>query len=64
MPNHVHLILTPHDEAGLGRAIARIREAEGIGRPLGNAEFVAGPEQLPGRPIARRIWRNGSSVTG
>jgi putative transposase len=31
-----------------------LREAEGIGRPLGNAEFIAGLERILGRPIARR----------
>jgi putative transposase len=31
-----------------------LRLAEGSGRPLGTAEFVAGPERLPGSPIARR----------
>lgn len=33
---------------------ARLREAEGTGRPLGNAEFIAGLEQILGRSIARR----------
>lgn len=31
-----------------------LHEAEGIGRPLGNAEFIAGLERILGRPIARR----------
>ena len=31
-----------------------LRLAEGSGRPLGTAEFVAGLERLLGRPIARR----------
>jgi hypothetical protein len=30
------------------------REAEGIGRPLGTAEFVTEVERRLGRPIARR----------
>ena len=35
-------------------AFAAIRAAETTGRPLGNADFVAGLERLLGRPIARR----------
>jgi len=31
-----------------------LRAAEGSGRPLGNAEFIAGLERVLGRPIARR----------
>lgn len=31
-----------------------LRAAEGSGRPLGNADFIAGLERLLGRPIARR----------
>ena len=31
-----------------------LREAEGIGRPLGTAEFVTELERRLGRPIARR----------
>jgi putative transposase len=31
-----------------------LREAEGIGRPLGTADFVTEPERRLGRPIARR----------
>lgn len=41
--------------AGADEAMfAKIREAEGSGRPLANADFVAGLERLLGRPIARR----------
>lgn len=32
----------------------RLRAAEGTGRPLGNAEFIAGLERILGRPIAKR----------
>lgn len=37
-----------------GEIFARIREAEGTGRPLANSDFVAGLERILGRPIARR----------
>lgn len=33
---------------------AALRDSEGTGRPLGNADFIAGLEQLLGREIARR----------
>lgn len=33
---------------------AALRRAEGTGRPLGNADFIADLEQRLGRPIARR----------
>jgi hypothetical protein len=33
---------------------ALLREAEGIGRPLGTADFVYKLERRLGRPIARR----------
>jgi putative transposase len=36
------------------RAFQALRESEGSGRPLGNADFIAGLEQLLGRPVARR----------
>jgi putative transposase len=107
MPNHVHLILTPHGEDGMSRALgeahrrytnfinARGRwtghlfqsrfasvamdkshlrsavsyvsldpvrarlvsraQAEGIGRPLGTADFVTELERRLRRPIARRV---------
>ena len=45
--------LLAHDAADEARFIA-IRNAEGIGRPLGNAQFVAGLERILGRPLARR----------
>jgi len=35
-------------------AFARIRDAEGSGRPLADAEFIARLERILGRPIARR----------
>jgi len=35
-------------------AFLALRAAEGSGRPLGNADFIAGLERLLGRPIARR----------
>lgn len=35
-------------------AFTRLRASEGTGRPLGNAAFIAGLEQILGRPIARR----------
>ena len=41
---------SPKDET----AFAALRGAETTGRPLGNADFVAGLERLLGRPIARR----------
>ena len=31
-----------------------LRASEGSGRPVGNADFIAGLERLLGRPIARR----------
>lgn len=40
--------------AGEEAVFARIREAEGSGRPLANADFIAGLERILGRPIARR----------
>jgi putative transposase len=33
---------------------ASLRSAEATGRPLGNADFIAGLERILGRPIARR----------
>lgn len=36
------------------RAFQALREAEGSGRPLGNADFIADLERLLGRPVARR----------
>jgi putative transposase len=35
-------------------SFARVRAAEGTGRPLGNADFIAGLERMLGRPLARR----------
>jgi putative transposase len=36
------------------RAFAALRACEGSGRPLGNADFIAGLERLLGRAVARR----------
>ena len=43
-------LLKPGGEEGY----AALRIAEGSGRPVGNADFIAGLEKLLGRPIARR----------
>ena len=43
-------LLKQCDEEGY----AALRIAEGSGRPVGNADFIAGLEKLLGRPIARR----------
>jgi putative transposase len=43
-------LLADRDEAGY----AALRVAEGSGRPVGNADFIAGLERLLGRSIARR----------
>lgn len=48
--NFAALIAGDADEAGF----AQLRAAAQTGRPLGNAEFIAGLERLLGRPIARR----------
>jgi putative transposase len=40
--------------AGDEAAFASLRGAETTGRPLGNADFIAGLERLLGRPVARR----------
>jgi putative transposase len=40
----------PNDDA----QFATIRNSEGTGRPLGNADFIAGLEQILRRPLARR----------
>ena len=37
-----------------GENFTDLRRAEATGRPLGNADFIADLERLPGRPIARR----------
>jgi putative transposase len=44
------LLMTDADD----RVFQALRAAEGSGRPLGNADFIAGLERLLGRPIARR----------
>jgi REP element-mobilizing transposase RayT len=49
MPNHVHLILTPADPAGLGLAMSR---AQRLGRPLGSESFTKRAEALLGRTLA------------
>ena len=48
-PTFRDLLLEDHEEK-----FASLREAEGIGRPLGTADFVAQLERRLGRPIARR----------
>ena len=48
-PNIPALLQDERDEG-----FAALRRSEGSGRPLGNAEFIAGLERLLGRPIARR----------
>jgi len=45
--------LLEDDEANDG-AFGALRSSEGTGRPLGNADFIAGLERVLGRPIARR----------
>jgi putative transposase len=49
IPHFAELLLTTEE-----REFEDLRLAEGTGRPLGTAEFVAGLERLLGRPIARR----------
>jgi putative transposase len=48
-PNFRDLLLQDYDEA-----FTSLRNAEGIGRPLGTADFVTELERRLGRPIARR----------
>ena len=48
-PNFRDLLLEDYEEK-----FTSLREAEGIGRPLGTADFVTEPEHRLGRPIARR----------
>jgi putative transposase len=50
----------PEDET----AFAAVRAGEGKGRPLANAEFIAGPERLLDRPIARRAPRTEAERQG
>ena len=40
-----------------------LRQAEGIGRPLGTADFVTELERRLGRPIARRAPRRKAATT-
>jgi putative transposase len=47
--NFRDLLLQDYDEA-----FTSLRKAEGIGRPLGTADFVIELERRLGRPIARR----------
>ena len=42
------------DRASDDAACAALRSAEGTGRPLGSADFVADLERRLGRPMARR----------
>ena len=44
----------PQIEAAHARAMQALRASEGIGRPLGTADFVKDLEQRLGRPLARR----------
>jgi putative transposase len=48
-PNFRELLLQDNDEA-----FTSLRKAEGIGRPLGTADFVIELERRLGRPIARQ----------
>ena len=48
-PNFRDLLLQDYDEA-----FSSLRKAEGIGRPLGTADFVIELERRLGRPIARQ----------
>ena len=48
-PNFRDLLLEDYEEK-----FTSLREAEGIGRPLGTADFVTELERRLGRPIARR----------
>jgi putative transposase len=48
-PNFRDLLLQDYDEA-----FTSLRKAEGIGRPVGTADFVIELERRLGRPIARR----------
>jgi putative transposase len=48
-PSFRELLLQDYDEA-----FTSLRKAEGIGRPLGTADFVIELERRLGRPIARR----------
>jgi hypothetical protein len=43
----------PHPVRGWAE-YAALRVSEGSGRPVGNAEFIAGLDRLLGPPIARR----------
>ena len=49
VPNFAALL-----EEGGDAGFAAIRRAEGSGRPVGAAQFIAGLERILGRPIARR----------
>jgi putative transposase len=42
------------EPAGNDAEFAALRQAEGIGRPLGNDDFIKALERILGRPIARR----------
>ena len=48
-PNFRDLLLEDYEEK-----FTSLREAEGIGRPLGTADFVTELERRLGRPVARR----------
>jgi hypothetical protein len=61
IPHFAELLATTQDQD-----FEDLRLAEGSGRPLGTAEFVAGLERLLGRPIVRRApgRKPAASVTG
>jgi hypothetical protein len=51
VPDIATLIAVEGDDEA---SFARLRAAEGTGRPLGNAAFIAGLERILGRGIGRR----------
>jgi putative transposase len=61
MPGFAEMLSMTED-----RGFGDLRLAEGSGRPLGTAEFVAGLERLLGRPLARRApgRKSAASVSG
>jgi putative transposase len=48
---------------GEDTSFADLRAAEGTGRPLGNADFIAGLERILGRRLARRAPRRKPRAT-
>jgi putative transposase len=49
MPNHVHIIVVPSDEA---MTYAALRKAESVGRPVGSKEWIADMEARTGMTLA------------